>query len=152
MALIEDIALLNRVDLFRELGEDKLRLIAFGAERRRLQPGQVLFRQDAPADCAFVVADGKFELTQAGRDGTGAVIGTAGPGTLLGEIAMISPVTRSMSAIALESSEIMRINRPLFRRMLEEYPEIAEIIRRRLAGSLEQLSRDIGKLADRFQD
>lgn len=152
MALIEDIALLNTVEMFRELGEDKLRLIAFGAERRRLQPGQVLFRQDAPADCAFVVADGKFELTQTGRDGSNVVIGTAGAGALLGEIAMISPVNRSMSAIAVDSSEIMRINRPLFRRMLEEYPEIAEIIRKRLAGNLAQLTRDIGILANRFDD
>lgn len=69
MALSEDMALLNRVELFRELGEDKLRLIAFGAERRRLQAGQVLFRQDAPADCAFVIASGSFELSQQGRDG-----------------------------------------------------------------------------------
>lgn len=152
MALIEDIALLNTVEMFRELGEDKLRLIAFGAERRRLQPGQVLFRQDAPADCAFVVADGKFELTQTARDGSNVVIGTAGAGALLGEIAMISPVNRSMSAIAVDSSEIMRINRPLFRRMLEEYPEIAEIIRKRLAGNLAQLTRDIGILANRFED
>ena len=152
MALIEDIALLNTVEMFRELGEDKLRLIAFGADRRRLQPGQVLFRQDAPADCAFVVADGRFELTQTARDGSNTVIGTAGPGALLGEIAMISPVNRSMSAIAMDSSEIMRINRPLFRRMLEEYPEIAEIIHKRLAGNLAQLTRDMGKLAHRFED
>ena len=53
MALNDDIALLSRVPLFAEIDDDKLRLIAFGAERRRLSRGQQLFREGAPADCAF---------------------------------------------------------------------------------------------------
>ena len=53
MALNDDIALLSIVPLFRDISEDKLRLIAFGAERRRIQPGQMLFREGTPADCAF---------------------------------------------------------------------------------------------------
>jgi hypothetical protein len=36
------------VSLFSDIGEDKLRLIAFGAERRKLQAGQMLFREDTP--------------------------------------------------------------------------------------------------------
>ena len=36
MALSDDIALLSKVPLFAGLADDKLRLMAFGAERRRL--------------------------------------------------------------------------------------------------------------------
>lgn len=152
MALNEDIALLKTVDLFRELGEDKLRLIAFGAERRRLQPGQVLFRQDTPADCAFIVAEGQIEFSRLDRNGTPADLGIVGPGSLIGEIAMISRVDRSMSAVSVDSSEVMRINRPLFMRMLEEYPEIAGIMHRRLSVNLAALSAGLGKIAGRFAD
>ena len=150
MALSEDMALLNRVELFRELGEDKLRLIAFGAERRRLQAGQVLFRQDAPADCAFVIASGSFELSRQTRDGTKAKLGAAASGALLGEIALISMVNRSLTAIAAEPSEVMRINRPLFHRMLEEYPEIGDIVHKRLSENLARMTREIAALAPRF--
>jgi cAMP-binding proteins - catabolite gene activator and regulatory subunit of cAMP-dependent protein kinases len=152
MALAEDMALLNRVELFRELGDDKLRLIAFGAERRRLQAGQVLFRQDAPADCAFVVANGSFHLSRLARDGGEIKLGVASPGALLGEIALISMVNRSLTAIAAEPSEVMRINRPLFHRMLEEYPEIGDIVHKRLTDNLARMTREIAALGPRFAD
>ena len=55
MALSDDIALLSKVPLFAGLADDKLRLMAFGAERRRLVEGQTLFREGTSADCGFVV-------------------------------------------------------------------------------------------------
>ncbi|WP_322989656.1 cyclic nucleotide-binding domain-containing protein [Hoeflea sp.] len=152
MALNDDIALLSTVALFHEIGEDKLRLIAFGAERRKLQPGQMLFRQNTPADCAFVVASGRFELTRAGRNGHSQTIGTAERGTLLGELAMVTSVDRSMTAIALDDAEVIRINRPLFRRMLEEYPEIADIVRERIAVNLAEINAGLDRIAGRFAD
>ena len=150
MALNDDIALLSTVSLFRDIGEDKLRLIAFGAERRKLQPGQVLFREGTPADCAFVVADGRFELTQKTRDGQTTQLGMAERGALLGELAMVTAVDRTMTAIAPDNAEVIRINRPLFRRMLEEYPDIAGIVRQRISDNLAALNAGLGKIAGRF--
>ncbi|MCY0092762.1 cyclic nucleotide-binding domain-containing protein [Hoeflea ulvae] len=150
MALNDDIALLSTVSLFGDLGEDKLRLIAFGAERRTLQAGQLLFREGAPADCAFVVASGRFELTRTGRDGAAKALGFAERGALLGELAMVTAINRSMTAIAPDTAEVIRINRPLFRRMLEEYPDIAGIVQQRINDNLAVLNADLGKIADRF--
>lgn len=150
MALNDDIALLSTVSLFKDIGEDKLRLIAFGAERRKLQPGQVLFREGTPADCAFVVADGRFELTRKSRDGQTTALGTAERGALLGELAMVTAVERSITAIAPDNAEVIRINRPLFRRMLEEYPDIAGIVRQRISDNLAALNDGLGKVARRF--
>jgi CRP-like cAMP-binding protein len=150
VALNDDIALLSTVALFGDIGEDKLRLIAFGAERRKLQAGQVLFKENTAADCAFVVADGRIELSRGGRDGQPKVIGSAERGALLGELAMVSAVDRSMTAIALDNAEVIRINRPLFRRMLEEYPEIATVVRNRIAANLADLNAGLSKVAGRF--
>jgi DNA-binding response OmpR family regulator len=150
VALNDDIDLLSSVSLFSDIGEDKLRLIAFGAERRKLQAGQMLFRENTPADCAFVVADGSIELSRSTRHGQSETIGTARRGTLLGELAMVTAVDRSMTAIALDAAEVIRINRPLFRRMLEEYPEIAGIVRERISANLAELNNGLSKIADRF--
>ena len=150
MALNDDIALLSMVPLFRDISEDKLRLIAFGAERRKMQAGQMLFREGTPADCAFVVADGRFELSRTGKNGRPVSLGFAERGTLLGELAMVTAVNRSMTAIAPDNAEVIRINRPLFRRMLEEYPDIAGIVRQRIDENLAALSADLGKISGRF--
>ncbi|WP_420407779.1 cyclic nucleotide-binding domain-containing protein [Hoeflea sp.] len=152
MALNDDIDLLSSVQLFGDIGEDKLRLIAFGAERRKLQAGQLLFRENTAADCAFVVAEGRIELTRTDRNGRSVTVGTAGRGTLLGELAMVTAVERSMTAISIDASEVIRINRPLFRRMLEEYPEIADVVRGRIAANLQALNKELGRAATRFAD
>lgn len=150
MALKDDIALLSRVSLFEDLDEDKLRLIAFGAERRRVPEGQTLFREGTNADCAFVVASGSFELVRRGRDKTTIQIGVAGAGTLLGEIAMISAVHRHMTAIAAEPSEVMRINRPLFHRMLDEYPGVAALVQARIQTNFRAFLADLGRIGPDF--
>ena len=152
MALLDDMALLSQVELLRSLGEEKLRLIAFGAERRRFEAGQVLFREDSPADGAFVIAKGTVALSQKTRDGGDRPLAQVGTGTLLGELALISPITRSMTAIAEDDVEVMRINRPLFHRMLEEYPEIADTVRERITDNLTRLTRELGEIAPRFSD
>lgn len=150
MSLNDDIALLSLVPLFADIDDDKLRLIAFGAERRRLNRGQQLFREGAPADCAFAVASGSITLARNLVDGSVEVISTAGRGTLLSELAMISFVERKFTATAEEDSEVIRINRPLFRRMLEEYPEVAVVVEGRIKANLQAMIDAMQRLAPKF--
>lgn len=150
MALNDDIALFSKVPLFADLSEDKLRLMAFGAERRRVLEGQLLFREGTAADCGFVVASGSFRLTSLARNGSPREEGLAGAGTLLSELAMISAVERKYTATAEEDSEVIRINRPLFRRMLEEYPDVARLVEARVRANLEAMIGNVGRLAGRF--
>lgn len=150
MALSDDIVLLSKVPLFAGLSDDKLRLMAFGAERRRVVEGQTLFREGTSADCGFVVAYGSFALTSTLRDGSTRDEGTAGLGTLLSELAMISAVERKYTAVALEDSEVIRINRPLFRRMLEEYPDVAVLVDARIRENLAAMIQQMRGLAGRF--
>jgi len=150
LSLNDDIALLSLVPLFADIDDDKLRLIAFGAERRRLNRGQQLFREGAPADCAFAIASGSFSLTRSQVDGGVEAVDTVGRGTLLSELAMISFVERKFTATAEEDSEVIRINRPLFRRMLEEYPEVAVVVEARIKDNLQTMIRNMQKLAPKF--
>ncbi|PTM96319.1 cyclic nucleotide-binding domain-containing protein [Mycoplana dimorpha] len=150
MALSDDIKLFAQVPLFSGLSEDKLRLMAFGAERRRIIEGQTLFREGTSADCGFVVASGSFRLYSTARDGSVRDDGTAGPGTLLSELAMISVVERKFTATATEDGEVIRINRALFRRMLEEYPEVAVMVHGRIRANLEAMISGASGMSGRF--
>jgi CRP-like cAMP-binding protein len=150
LALNDDIVLLSNVPLFADISEDKLRLIAFGAERRRIFKGQELFREGAPADCAYAIASGSLSLSKEGVDGSQTTVSTVSRGALLSELALISMVERKFTATAEEDSEVIRINRPLFRRMLEEYPEVAELVEARIRENLQAMIRRAGALAGRF--
>ena len=149
MSLESDIAVLREVPLFADLTDDQLRLLAFGADHRRLRQGEVVFRIDARADAGFVVAGGEVVL-QRGPVGQERTVGRYGRGALIGELALITETRRPASAIAATDCDLIHITRLLFRRMLEEYPEIAFSLHQRIAGELARMTDEILALEERF--
>ncbi|MCK8781358.1 cyclic nucleotide-binding domain-containing protein [Rhizobium sp. NTR19] len=151
MALIEDIRLLSQVPLFRDMTEDQLRLVAFGAERRQVEPGKQLFREKSPAESAFIVARGHFELRVTGRDGEQRVEAVVGPGTLLSELALVTMVERKFTAVAVEDGEAMKISRSLFHRLLEEYPQVGRVVEARIKDNIAGLAKAAAAMEHRFR-
>lgn len=151
MALDDDIRVLSGVRLFESLTHEQLRLLAFGAENIRLGKGRDLFREDAPADCAFVVVRGQIGIYRT-VDGERVALSQALPGTILDEMALIVEARRQSGAVAEEDSEVIRLNRALFRRILEEYPDVAYALRNRIAAEFTSMAGKIARLQSRFED
>jgi CRP-like cAMP-binding protein len=151
MSLDDDIRVLTGVDLFDGFTQEQLRLLAFGAENMRLAAGRELYEEGVPADGAYVVARGEISLYRK-RDGERVVITTVGPGALLGELALISDTVRLTGAFAATDAEVLRLNRKLFRRILEEYPDVAIALHRRVSDDLHSLVKRIEKLAPKFSE
>ena len=119
MGIEDDILFIERVPTLRALGRDALRILAIGAESRYVHKGEVLFMAGEAADSGYVIQEGSFRLEGASKP-AGEII--AGPGTLLGELALISEIKRPATATANEPSTVIRISRSLFLKMLEGYP------------------------------
>src|SRR5947209_19710546 len=98
----------------------------------------MLFSAGDEADAGFVVQRGASRI----EDGAGAET-TAGPGALIGELALIVAMQRPSSAIALEQSSVIRIARSLFQRVLESDPAAARRLRDAFASRSSQLASDI---------
>ena len=112
--------------------------------------GHELLREGAPADCAYAVAVGSFALSKADAEGRQQPVTTVGRGALLSELALISMVERKFTATAQEDSEVIRINRPRFRRMVEVYPEVTAMVEARIRDNLQAMIRRVEALAGRF--
>jgi CRP-like cAMP-binding protein len=151
MSLESDMEVLGEVSLFRDLTRDQLRLLAFGAEHRFLRTGEILFRAEARADAGFVVASGDVHLV-IGEGEARSVARTVGRGTLLGEMALMADTRRPTSAVTATDCDLIRISRPLFRRMLQEYPEIAGALHDRIRADFLDMAARILALADVFED
>ncbi|BCP55775.1 cyclic nucleotide-binding protein [Kaistia sp. 32K] len=148
MTLEQDIARLSTVPLFAELATDHLRLIAFSATRLELPAGRVLFRADSKALSGFVVMSGEIELSRGGEDRV--VLGVYGPGTLIGETALFIETRRPATATALGDALVVEIDRTLMRRILTEYPEVAQRMHTMIADRLMETVGDLGRLEGRF--
>lgn len=138
MTIDDDVALLERVPTLRLLGNEALRMLAIGSEQRALARGDTLFYQGDDADCGFVVQYGTFRI----QDETGAEI-VAGPGALIGELAMVVAMRRPSTATATEHSSVVRIARSLFQRVLESDPAAARRLRDEFAKRSSQIASDI---------
>ena len=140
MSIEDDIAFIERVPTLRMLGRTALRILAIGAESRYVHDGETLFNAGDSADCGYVIQDGSFTLRSEGLDREEVV---AGPGTLLGELALLTEITRPATAIAREPSTVIRISRSLFLKMLEGYPEAAIKLREQVATRAQQAMQEI---------
>jgi CRP-like cAMP-binding protein len=151
MALDDDIRILSGVDLFSGFTQEQLRLLAFGTETVRLKSGRELYREGAPADCAFVLVDGRIGLYR-NREGQRVNVGTVEPGAILGEFALIAESRRLTGAMAETEIELIRVNRTLFRRILQEYPDLAALLHDRIAADLQAMLDKIGGLSTKFAE
>jgi len=137
MSIEDDVALLERVPTLHLLGTAALRMLAIGSEQRDYARGDVLFNAGDEADAGFVVRRGAFRV----EDGGAEIV--AGPGALIGELALIVAMRRPSSAIAVEPSAAIRLARSLFQRVLESDPAAARRLRDELATRTSQLASDI---------
>jgi CRP-like cAMP-binding protein len=142
MGIEDDIAVLGQVPTLAMLGPQALRILAIGTESRYVQSGGVLFYAGDPADAGYVVQEGSF-LLEPGTPADGHEEITAGPGTLLGELALMTETIRPATATALEPSTVIRISRSLFMKMLEGYPLAAKKLRDLLASRVDQWSLEL---------
>jgi CRP-like cAMP-binding protein len=141
MGLDEDIAFFERIPPLAALGKQALRILAIGAETRHLQSGAVLFYAGELADGGYVIQEGSL-LMEPGTLSEGEEI-TIGPGTLVGELALLTNTVCQATAIAKEPTVVVRISRNLFRKMLEGYPAAAEKLRESMAERLQAWSTEL---------
>jgi CRP-like cAMP-binding protein len=150
MALDDEIRILSGVRLFEGFSQEQLRLLAFGAETMHLAADRKLYREDDEADSAYVVIKGTISLFREQGDQR-IPVGTAEAGAMLGELALIADTRRLTSAAAATNAEILRLNRKMFHRILEEYPDLAITLRQRIVDDLQALVRRIEEVAARFE-
>lgn len=148
MPLEDDIAFLEQVPTLALLGRPALRILAIGAEARSVPSGAVLFYAGDLADSGYIIQEGSFilETDRRGNQDEAHV----GPGTLLGDLALITDTVRTETATAQEPSVVMRIPRTLFLKMLEGYPEAARTLRDAMAERIQNWSQDLDEVKSKL--
>lgn len=126
MSIEDDVNLLATVPTLRLMGIEALRVLAIGAEVRVVSRDETLFRAGEAADCGFVVREGAIRVS-AEEGGYRDVV--AGPGHLIGELALVVDIKRPANAVAVADSTVIRISRSLFQRVLEGHPDAAQRLR-----------------------
>jgi CRP-like cAMP-binding protein len=148
MAIEDEIAFFETVPTLAVLGKQALRVLAIGADTRQLQSGAVLFYAGELVDGGYIVQDGSL-VVEHGAASTAAEY-TVGPGTLLGELALLTETTSPITVIAKEPTVLVRIPRNLFRKMLEGYPAAAQRLRDAMAERVDNWTHELTAVQDKL--
>jgi CRP-like cAMP-binding protein len=120
---------LRTAPLLAALGDAQLDRLLRGAARVRLSPGQLLFRQDEPAERFYFVRDGRVRLFRLAADGSEKVVELIDRGQTFAEAVLFmrehgaGPGRFPVCAAALSESRLLAIDSADFAAMLRDSPE-----------------------------
>ena len=120
---------LARVDLFSGLRKKELKEVAKCCRDGKYSPGSVLISQGEQGLGLFILTKGTVRITRANSpDGAEEVLGTAGAGDVIGEMALLDDLPRSATVTALDEVSVLVLPfwdfRVLLRRILSSDPDV----------------------------
>ena len=101
-----------------------------------LAPGEALFRANEVGREMFVLIDGSVDILV-----EGTVVEQAGPGALLGEMALIEQAPRAATVVAQTPCRLARINERRFHFLIQQNPFFASHVMKVLADRLRKMNQ-----------
>src|SRR5437016_5671833 len=115
--------LLGRAEFFAGMDRVSLARLTAHLETINLAPGEMLFDQGDDGDALYVVAEGAMDIVVSAPDGRGqTVVSTLGPGSFLGEMALVTGEPRSAMVRAHGPTIALRLGRDRFMELLSDEP------------------------------
>jgi len=105
---------------------------------RSLAADKVLFLAGDPGDGFYRVDDGLLKVSIASPTGTERILAILGPGSIVGELAMLDGLPRSASVVAVRNSELQFVSRAKFEECTRKYPEVYKHLVALLASRLRE--------------
>jgi CRP-like cAMP-binding protein len=136
LTTIEKMFALGAAPMFSHLTLEGIAELAHASVNVEYAPGQTLFEQDEHGEEVFILLGGEVVIFQ-GHGADEHIIGVEGPGSLIGEMAVLDPAPRSATVRAgAKGVYVLRLNGDAFRDVLNANPTIASGIIRTLAQRL----------------
>ncbi|MCM2268856.1 MAG: cyclic nucleotide-binding domain-containing protein [Thermoanaerobaculia bacterium] len=120
---------------------DAVRLFQHDPNRQSFAAGQEVFAQGSRRDRMFVVVAGEVEIRV-----DGVAVEVAGPGGLVGEMALIDDGPRSSTVVARTDSELVPVDRERFLFLVQQTPFFALTVMRVLTERLRKMNEFLRRM------
>ena len=139
--------MLEKVPLFSALDGAAIDEIERVAVRKSYRRNTIIIEQGDDASTLFLLIEGRVKVFLVGDDGREMVFGERGPGSYVGELALLAGGKRSASVQTLEDSDFLVLTRDSFNQIVTSQPSIALSLLRDLAKRTCDLSDEMGAMA-----
>jgi predicted acylesterase/phospholipase RssA len=130
------VSTLAGVPLLAGADAEALEALAEDAYPRRVLAGDWLLHEGDEAEDLYVVLRGRLRVVTGSGDG-GRTLRVLGPGTAIGELALLTGTARSASVQAIRDSTLLQLGRGRFVELMERDPRFAAAVARELATQLQ---------------
>jgi CRP/FNR family transcriptional regulator, cyclic AMP receptor protein len=116
---------LRELTLFSDLGRETQNFLAQRLQPRSFAPGEYIFRRGDPGGELYLVTSGEVELSVTRNSGEKLVLETVEARGFFGEVSLLDGEARSADAVAVVSTETLRLDRDALQVMFAKHPTSA---------------------------
>lgn len=129
----DSVAMLSSVSFFDGFSEEDIRQVVAMSDHVKLLAGSVLVDQGDPGSHCYVIVEGSASVYVRGEH-----IAGLGPGSMVGEMALVDHRPRSATVVADTDLELIRFDSKAFRQLLDDMPKASERIMKLLHTRMSQ--------------
>lgn len=133
---------------FRYLDKEETAVVTEYLQCQFVAAGEILWSEGDPSNVAAFVVDGRVEIKkQTEFVGKHVIVGIYGPGSIVGELCLLSSDTRAVTATALADTSLLVLSRGRFEQLLAEHSDLGGKL---LKGMFLELSSRLRKSYERL--
>jgi CRP/FNR family cyclic AMP-dependent transcriptional regulator len=121
-----DPRLLTTIPLFISMDDDERAAIAAIMDELRFRAGQVIYSAEETGGTLYVIQAGQVELSITDDDGEKLVLEVLESGDFFGELSLLDGGTRSATAMAVQRTDVLVLERHEFLDLLMQRPHMAQ--------------------------
>jgi CRP/FNR family cyclic AMP-dependent transcriptional regulator len=140
-------SLLAEIQLFQGLTSAQLDWVAQRTHQRVFSAGTNVLTIEQPGEAVYIILHGTVKIHVEQGDGRDVILSILGAGDLLGEMSLIDSMGRSASALTLENSLMLWMDKHSFNYLLDEFPPVARNLVRILSARVRLSDQLIQALA-----
>jgi CRP/FNR family transcriptional regulator, cyclic AMP receptor protein len=139
--------ILGTIPLFEGLSFSDLNWLGARAHRRVFSAGTNIITAEQLGEAVYIILHGTVKIHVEQADGRDVVLAILGSGDTLGEMSLLDSSGRSASAITLEDSLLLWMDKSTFQEALRTFPDVAQNLVRILSGRVRLANELIQALA-----
>ena len=119
---------LSAVELFSEVDEDTLSLLAGKVQRVKYESGDILCTEGEPGDRMFIVDRGEVAVLKRGHDGKNAQLAVLRSGEFAGEVTLFDRSNRNATLQARYGATVLELSHDDMQELLDQNPQLSRAL------------------------
>ncbi len=140
-------SLLRQIPIFEKLSDTDLETLLQHTAKKSYPKNAILIHEGDTSGSMYVIESGKVKVYLSDDEGKEVILAIQGPGSCLGEIALLDDEPRSASVVTLEKSTFHVITKEDFRQCLAANPDLAFAVIRTVTQYLRTSTEKVKDLA-----